>query len=119
MLKYIAHVVVYTKNMKQAMEFYTNMLGCEVEFETPSYTQLSINKSQTKLGLHMLEGFSFDGVATEVSFAVQDVREAQRQLEGRGIQFERDAIEISPNTWVANFKDLDGNNLSIYSYATP
>lgn len=108
--------MIYVTNMDRSIEFYTKKLGCEIVFASAEFTHLSISGHETKIGLHSTEGeYSGQRISTEVTFEVSSVREIQKQLEERGVEFFRDAVIIAPNTWIANFRDPDNNNLSITS----
>ncbi|OLS27628.1 MAG: hypothetical protein HeimC2_10750 [Candidatus Heimdallarchaeota archaeon LC_2] len=115
-LQKISYVVIYVTDMERSVEFYLEKLGCEILFKSDSFTHLTISGEDTKIGLHHTEkGYSGQRISTEVTFLVNNAREDQKKLEARGVIFSRDAIEIAPNTWVANFRDPDSNNLSITS----
>ena len=52
--------------------------------------------------------------ATEVVFAVENVRAAHKALSAKGVAFINEPRQATPTDWVAHFKDPDGHILSIF-----
>jgi predicted enzyme related to lactoylglutathione lyase len=52
--------------------------------------------------------------ATEVVFAVESVRAAQRTLSAQGVSFLGEARQVTPTDWASHFRDVDGHLLSIF-----
>jgi predicted enzyme related to lactoylglutathione lyase len=52
--------------------------------------------------------------ATEVVFAVDNVRATHKALSSQGIAFMSEPRQATPTDWVAHFKDVDGHILSVF-----
>jgi predicted enzyme related to lactoylglutathione lyase len=52
--------------------------------------------------------------ATEVVFAVGNVRAAHKALSALGVTFMSEPRQATPTDWVAHFKDPDGHILSVF-----
>jgi predicted enzyme related to lactoylglutathione lyase len=48
------------------------------------------------------------------TFGVKDIEHARSQLEGNGVRFDGDTIEIPEMVKLATFFDPDGNSLMLY-----
>ncbi|MHA2250004.1 MAG: VOC family protein [Candidatus Kariarchaeaceae archaeon] len=116
MIENISHAVIYTVNMKEALKFYSDVLELPIISESEYWSEVGFENS-VHIGLHPVENLDSivkTGARTEISFTVKNIEEKQDALKSKGVEFTREANEISPGRWVANFEDKDGNPLSLF-----
>jgi len=109
-----------TTDIDRAVDFYGNVLGLEesarygqmpgVEFETGSLT-LAVIQSEAF-------GQKFERNANGIALRVDDVPEARKELESKGVEFIADTID-SGVCHMAFFKDPDGNELLLHHRYAP
>ena len=113
-------ITVATKDFDGAVEFYGNVLGLPeskrwgempgVEFETGNLT-IAVMQSDAF-------GLEFRANNHPVELRVDDVAEARKELESRGIEFEGETLD-SGVCHQAFFSDPDGNALAIHHRYAP
>jgi predicted enzyme related to lactoylglutathione lyase len=113
-------IAVPTKDFDKAAEFYGDVLGLERskrwgnmpagEFETGS---LTIALMQTDAF-----GIEFGRHPLPIALHVDDVHEARKELEGKGVTFPADTMD-SGVCHMAHFHDPDGNALMLHSRYAP
>jgi predicted enzyme related to lactoylglutathione lyase len=112
-------VTVPTHDLEAAVEFYGQTLGlpCSVyrkdrnfaEFETGNLTLSVIDATAMGLEHHAQKG---------ISLHVEDIEEARRTLEGRGLLFNGDTFDTGV-CHMAFFSDPDGNALMLHHRYAP
>ena len=113
-------VMLPTRDLSAASEFYGNVLGLErsasygsdrgVEFETGNLTLQLL--AVDKLGLE------FHPMPNPVALHVDDVAAARAQLEAAGVEFMADTMD-SGVCHMAFFRDPDGNALLLHHRYAP
>jgi catechol 2,3-dioxygenase-like lactoylglutathione lyase family enzyme len=113
-------VVVATKDIKAAEEFYGGVLGLPVgarygrspgvEFETGNLT-IAVMESE-KFGME------YRTTTNPLALRVDDVHAARAELESRGVEFAPDIID-SGVCHMAFFRDPDGNALMLHHRYAP
>lgn len=111
MIQKIRNIVVYVKDMTKSVEFYTEILGFTLEYQSEHWSAIRLGDQDVYVGLHLTQGEVNQG--TEITFEVDDIEKTKSYLEAKGVKFTRDILEIAPGTFLANFVDLDNNSLSI------
>lgn len=113
-LSQISFIMLGVEKAARAKEFYCQKLGLALksEFETFVFLDgggvtLMLSEPLGRVG-RPLAG------ATEIVFAVSDVRAAYRALAARGVVFTQQPRQVTPTDWAANFNDPDGHRLSVY-----
>ena len=117
-LENLSYIILYVKDMVKSTEFYRDILGVELKVASPGWVEFKTGS--TTLALHQS-----DSVQTvpakggpEVCFTVSDVDGAYAALKARSVNFFMEPHVVSSGEKVdyvaANFRDLDGNHLSIY-----
>lgn len=115
-LTQVGYLIVYVKDVKKAAAFYTGTLGIPArhvedgwgELETKGFT-LALHGCETPAAL--------PDTAPTVVFSVDDVRAAHAALEAAGAKPGKlhQVCAYDGKVGVsADFKDLDGNRLSVY-----
>ncbi|HZD95068.1 MAG TPA: VOC family protein [Candidatus Sulfotelmatobacter sp.] len=110
----IAAIMLGVRDLPQALEFYKEKLGLQPIMQEPSLAllqcggvMLGLSRGHVNLAPHVAG-------ATEVVFAVENVRAAHKELSARGITFMSEPRQATPTDWVAHFKDPDGHILSVF-----
>jgi len=113
-LTQISFIMLGVENAARSKAFYCEKLGLAVKFEFEAFVfldgggvTLTLSESLGRVG-KPLAG------ATEIVFAVSDVRAAHRALAARGIVFTQEPRQVTATDWAANFNDPDGHRLSVY-----
>ena len=111
-LSQIANIMLGTTDLERSITFYRDSLGLAIKFQTPGFVffdtgtvTLCLSEPHSKLG-------EVPG-ATEVVFAIDDVREAYADLSARGVLFLSEPANVTGSSWAANFRDPDGHLLSV------
>jgi catechol 2,3-dioxygenase-like lactoylglutathione lyase family enzyme len=113
---------VATANAQRAREFYEGKLG--LKFVSDEYPALVFRVGDSMLRIQKVERVR-KSEYTSLGWDVKDIRKTVRELQGRGVEFQRyegmnqdkDGIWISPSGGlVAWFKDPDGNILSLTQF---
>jgi catechol 2,3-dioxygenase-like lactoylglutathione lyase family enzyme len=110
----ISAVMLGVRDVQQSLEFYKEKLGLHVIMKEQGLALLKCG--DVMLGLsrgHVNLAPQIAG-ATEVVFAVESVRAAQKALAALGVTFMSEARQATEREWVAHFKDPDGHLLSIF-----
>ena len=113
-LSRITAVMLGVRDLAQSLEFYREKLGLSVIMQEPSLAllqcggvMLGLSRGHANMAPHI-------NGATEVVFAVENVRAAHKALAAKGVIFMNEPRQATPTDWVAHFKDTDGHILSIF-----
>jgi len=113
-LSHIIAVMLGVREMAPALAFYTEKLGLKVIMQEPALAllqsgtmMLGLSRGHVNLAPHV-------SGATEVVFAVENVRATHRALSAQGVTFMSEPRQATPTEWVAIFKDPDGHLLSVF-----
>ena len=118
MLKSIKFISIAVRDQEKALTFWTKKIGLQVATDQPMgngqrWIELKIPGAQTGLALFTPPGQEHRvGTFQGISFVVEDVEKAYRQLSERGGEFPQPPKK---ETWgvSAVFKDDDGNSFVI------
>jgi catechol 2,3-dioxygenase-like lactoylglutathione lyase family enzyme len=102
-----------TQDIPRAKQFYSEVLGLEIESEGESDMEFRCGQVTLDVFDPSSIGQPFAPSAAGLALRVQDVDAARAELEAKGIEFEGDTIETSVcrQAW---FKDPDGNSLMLH-----
>lgn len=112
MIKTVWSITFYVSDLKEAAKFYEETLGLEKKYEFSSYVGFECGGVEIGL-IPKPKGKASQSVSPVVEFLVDDIDEATRALETKGVQF---VNELHNETWggrQAAFKDPDGNMLEV------
>jgi catechol 2,3-dioxygenase-like lactoylglutathione lyase family enzyme len=113
-LSRITAVMLGVRDLPQSLEFYKNKLGLPVLMQEPSLALLQCGTVMLGLSRGHVNQAPHVAGATEVVFAVESVRAAQKALTAQGVTFLGEPRQATSTDWVAHFKDPDGHLLSIF-----
>jgi catechol 2,3-dioxygenase-like lactoylglutathione lyase family enzyme len=114
-------VVVPTKNLERAVEFYGEVLGLEKSKQWGDSPAQEFEAGNLTLAVVEIEffGTAFSPHKAPIALRVDDVPAARAELESRGVEFKGDIID-SGVCHQAIFEDPDGNVLDLHHrYAPP
>ncbi len=110
----------YVNDMKKSIAFYKETIGLTPQFESEGWTQFDLNGHA--LCLHSLDKtdsreatVKSDGGGTLI-LLVDDIQKVVGRLKEKRVTFTHDIIDMGEHGFCANFKDLDGYELSVYQY---
>lgn len=114
----VGGIILYVNDMEQALVFYSQVLGIEVEHFEPNYVLL---KTQgVKVSLHLAENIPGPHLGEtvklpQVYFRVEDIEGAFNHLQKERVKITRGIVKYEPSTFVFNFLDPFGNSLACES----
>lgn len=102
----------YVHDMAKSVAFYKEKFNLAPSFESPEWTEFDLDGHALCLHAHdPRESFQHGGcLITKVS----DINGLVASLKGDGIEFVGEVKEVYPGAYSAEFKDPNGNVLSIY-----
>lgn len=135
------HVAISVRNMDQALYFYRDLLGFDIDWERPNY---SGGKFAAVVGMPgaaahvvMLKGYGTrlelfhyhnpegtensprqqnDFGITHLAFSVKKVHEIYDRLSGENAQFNCPPQNLRPGVWATYLKDPEGNTIELVEY---
>jgi|HubBroStandDraft_1064217.scaffolds.fasta_scaffold439538_1 predicted enzyme related to lactoylglutathione lyase len=102
-------IAVEITDMKRATAFYVAALGATVMFASKNWSSLRI--AGVRIGLALSPAYA--GGRTGLHFAVADLREACKDVEGAGGRTIALAVEVAPGVWNAEVADTEGNAFTL------
>ncbi len=98
------------KDLDKSIAWFQEMLGFELVFrvDEAQWAELASPTKDVTIGLGANQEVSGRGGTTPV-FGVKDIAQARAELEGKGVEFDGDTIEIEGMVKLATFFDPDGN----------
>ncbi len=120
-LNQLAYVIVYVKDTEKSVPFYRDTLGMKVKVAEKGWVEL--DAGQTTLALHGLEpGKTVTTGSGQpiICFSVEDIYGTYEALKAKGIKFEKEPHTVceaeGEDGKSVDFKDPDGNQISIFGY---
>lgn len=97
-------------DLDAAMAWFQDTLGFKEVFKVPEagWAEVSTPVEGVTIGLNQGADASAGGGATPV-FGVADIAAARAELEGKGVRFQGDTVELPGMVKLATFFDPDGN----------
>jgi lactoylglutathione lyase len=117
----LSYVILYVKDTTKSVPFYRDTLGLKVRVDEHGWVELETGS--VTLALHAHEKMPATRTDAEpiVVFNVENIQEAYAALKAKGVKFEGDPKQVCEGAEgkvgkSADFKDPDGNHLSIFGY---
>jgi catechol 2,3-dioxygenase-like lactoylglutathione lyase family enzyme len=108
-------VMLGVTDLARSAAFYRDTLGLASQGEVPGeFAFFNAGSAMLALSVPLMKNSEHVVGATEIVFAVEDVRAAHAALRERGVVFTVEPRVVNPPMWSANFNDPDGHRLSIY-----
>ena len=115
-VKGLDHVYYWTRDMDKAVAFYRDVLGLSLSRQDGG-NWVEFEAGPVRFALHaVVEGHPVQPGGGTAVFEVEDIDEARRALESRGVKFGHSA-EVGEYARYATFEDPDGNTIQIIEYA--
>ncbi len=98
------------KNLDESIAWFKEMLGFELVFrvDEAEWAELTSPTKDVTIGLGVNQEVTGNGGTTPV-FGVKDIARARAELEGKGVRFDGDTVDIPGMVKLATFFDPDGN----------
>jgi methylmalonyl-CoA/ethylmalonyl-CoA epimerase len=113
----IGQVEVVVRNVRRAVEFYTEKLGIHLLYSDNKSAVCDCNGSRL-----MLSKSDADASRSVIYFKVEDIHTAYTFLDDRGVKFidsPKKVVNVPDYTlWLAFFHDVDNNLLALMSEQT-
>ena len=107
----IGTIMLGVRHLESSLAFYRDKLGLEVRMKLNDVALLATGG--VALGLIVRNPLP-PASGTEIVFPVDNVRAAYAGLQAQGVSFINQPHQITPTSWAAHFKDVDGHLLSIF-----
>jgi catechol 2,3-dioxygenase-like lactoylglutathione lyase family enzyme len=116
----IDFVSFLTQDMARAKNFYTEILGLEIETEDESGNDMELTAGQVTLDIFNPAsiGQRFAPSPAGLALRVPDVVAARAELEAKGVEFDGETMDTGV-CHMAFFKDPDGNALMLHRRYAP
>jgi catechol 2,3-dioxygenase-like lactoylglutathione lyase family enzyme len=114
MLHGLSHIMLYVNDFARALDWYTNVLGCRVNFShAPYYASLRLESAGVNLSLHPTETGGKDvGHGPIPYFSVKDIEAVLKALAAKGVRAGQARSE-SGSPKFATFWDCEGIALGL------
>ncbi|MBX3474368.1 MAG: VOC family protein [Planctomycetes bacterium] len=114
MFERFSHVMMYVTDFPRALKWYTETLGCQVNFShAPHYASLRLESAGLRIDLHPTEADSRDvGHGPIPYLGVRDIEAALRALAAKGVKTGKARSE-SGSPKFATIWDSEGNALGL------
>ena len=101
-------------DIAKSIDWYQNVLGFKLAYqvEEMGWCELSTSVDGVNVGLSQVETPKPGGPTP--TFGVNDIDQARRQLEDKGVRFDGDTIEVPDMVKLATFFDPDDNSLMFF-----
>jgi predicted enzyme related to lactoylglutathione lyase len=106
----LSYVIKFVGDMNRAVRFYRDVLGFELKFESPGWSEFVTG--ETTLALHPASQKNAAG-AVELGFTVPDVQEFHREASAKGVQFTLPPTKQDHGSLLAQFADSEGGYYSV------
>ena len=117
-VEHVDFISVPTQDVPRAKHFYGELLGLELEKETPAGAEY--RAGQVTLGIWAPEsqGLPFQPNQSGFALRVSDVAEARKELEDAGVVFDMDTFDTGV-CHMALMRDPDGNQIILHRRYAP
>lgn len=125
----VVSIMLGARDLEASTRFYTETLGLKATLQSPQivlldagsiilglspgHARLAMQSADPQNPNHQNANQKISG-ATEVSFAVEDIRAAYAALEAQGVTFLNQPRQATEKEFAAHFRDPDGHMLSIF-----
>ncbi len=119
LLGHVGYVILSVRNVPRSTAFYRDLLGLVVRSESPGWVEFDMG--QMVLVIHPYPGmmpFNNSNAMPEIAFECEDVMGSYARLREKGLFFSHPPVKVSQagdaDGMSAEFRDPDGNRLSIF-----
>ena len=99
------------KDLDTSVAWFKDVLGFEETFKVAEagWAEVSTPVEGVSIGLDQTDGDVEDGGGSIPVFGVEDIDAARAELEGKGVEFAGETVELPGMVKLATFFDPDGN----------
>jgi predicted enzyme related to lactoylglutathione lyase len=114
---------VIVSDFAKSKHFFTETLGLAVAEQSAEHPWMELVSQDNGMRIGVgeyCEEYSKDdkpGQNMVLALTVDDIVATKKELEGKGVAFIGDILEIPGNVKMATFKDLDGNKFQLVEHA--
>ena len=108
----LVEVIVYVRDMERAVAFYRDVLGLELDFESPYWT--TFQTGACTFALHKSDRRDHGTAEPDPTFRVADVEAERQRLAEAGVEI-TGIRDPSPGVRVFDAFDPEGNRFSLES----
>ncbi len=108
----LSFVIKFVANMDRAVKFYRDVLGLQLKFESPGWSEF--DTGAIKLALHPASAKNPAG-AVELGFTVPDIQKFHQDMVAKGVQFSMPPTKQDFGGSLAQFVDSEGGHCSVGS----
>jgi catechol 2,3-dioxygenase-like lactoylglutathione lyase family enzyme len=119
MLSQIDAIRIFAADFQETKDFYVTCLGFEIGFEGDGVVVFDL--PGTKLIVEQIDISEADaagmvGRFTGISFAVDDIQKAYKELKAKGVSFESKPVKEEWGGAMTHFSDPDNNSFTLIEY---
>lgn len=100
-------------NLDASIAWFRDTLGFEELFKVPEVGWAEVSTSAPGVTIGLNAGEEPQGGGTTPVLGVDDIDAARAELEGKGVRFEGDTVELPGMVKLATFFDPDGNRFMV------
>lgn len=108
MLVRFSHIMVYSQKYSEAVMWYCEKLGFEIDYNAPNEYASLHHKLLGRLAVHAISSSVTFGNGPIPYLLCEDIHKTISELKEKGVQVSESRRE-GESPWFAHFKDLDGN----------
>ena len=119
----IGFVRVFVEDLRKSLDFYTKSLGMELDYTDHKNWAQFVSGEDVSLALELCDparteqGAKLVGRYVGVTLMVEDLQAVYERLKSKGVEFLGPPERQPWGGTLANFKDLDGNVLTLMQEA--
>lgn len=113
----VRQIGIPVRNIQKAIDFYKDLLGLPLLFNTDNMAFFECNETRLLLSLPEKEEFAHS--SSVIYFQVKNIKEIYEELFNKGVSFIDEPHMVAKmgqtETWMTFFKDTEGNTHSFIS----
>ena len=109
----VSVIMLGVSNLEHSLAFYRDKLGLAVKMQLAELALLTAGPITLGLAPALGRANPQKAGATEIVFAVENVRAAHAALLEKSVTLVREPTQITPTDWAAHFRDPDGHLFSV------
>ena len=108
MLERLSHIMIYSANHKNSVDWYCKKLGFEIDYNAPGEYASLHHEKLGRLAIHATDTNEHNGKGPLPYFLCNDIKKTISTLRERGIKVS-DPEREGESPWFCDFRDPDGN----------
>jgi predicted enzyme related to lactoylglutathione lyase len=108
----LKYIIEFVADMDRAVKFYRDVVGLELKFESPEWSEFATG--ETSLALHLANERNRAGTY-DVGFTVKDLQQFYEQMQTKGVRFPMPPTKQDFGGTLAQFLDPEGAHPSVGS----